>query len=218
VSKHCFDRTCRHIFFSYIASIKYVYNNVTHLLLEFCSKYVVCTCESPFTFTVIPRDRFMRAITPATPRASFFAADSISRHSRSFSWLKICAYYQLHVARKSHNVKYAGVRRRFGSTWKMRKIKDFYQVSARIFRICKYTRLSKITRYDITPCSHWLLHLSISYSFRFILHPNSLNLIKYLKQHLLRMLISILLLIIFKCKYLQTAGLTLLYQLLKSYN
>jgi len=54
------------------------------------------------------------------------------------SWLKICAYYQLHVARKSHNnVKYAGVRRRFGSMWKMRKNKDFHQISARIFRICK---------------------------------------------------------------------------------
>lgn len=108
-----------YFFFSYIASIKYVYNNVTHLLLEFCSKYVVCTCESPFMryrthicALAIATGRFARATTPVA--TSFFAVDSISRYSRSSHDWK-CARYRLHVARKSHNR--AKVRRCASTIW-----------------------------------------------------------------------------------------------------
>lgn len=61
------------------------------LLLEFCSKYMMCTCESPFMryhtrASAHPRSQPVdsRMIIPATLDALFFATDSILLCSLSF--------------------------------------------------------------------------------------------------------------------------------------
>lgn len=160
------------------------------LLLEFCSKYVVCTCESPFMryrtrarATASATGRFARATTPRDfPSRVFFfrrpirCRDIAARFVTESMYARVTGYtWRVNriIVRNTQVCVDDSTRRE-----KMRMDKDFHEARlTRIGRICKTARSfieDNAAWHTSTMCSRWLPRYRLAIAF-IVLYPNGSN-------------------------------------------